>query len=181
MCVSSAHTYPTDPTDPTDPADPTSSPKHCHHLPAWGHAYKRRTIFLMLLKLGRSSRSVDDILEVLRGIEGPEYSHLTENYFWIQMITYHMAVDAQDNPRLYERLPPPASTASPSSSSVVAAAVVAAAVAVAGPGPPPDRDASMCTFHRFSSLPHCQPLHSALLVDKYVAQRINCDHCDADI
>ena len=44
---------------------------------------------------GRSSKSVDGVLEVLQSIEKSGF-HLTLNYFWIQMVTYHIAVEERE-------------------------------------------------------------------------------------
>jgi hypothetical protein len=58
-------------------------------LPSWGHEVKLRIIYVMLIVLGRQRGGVDKILSLLESIEKSGF-HLTINYFWIQMVTYHI-------------------------------------------------------------------------------------------
>jgi small GTP-binding protein len=58
-------------------------------LPAFGHEIKLRILYISLLEYGRGKGGVDLILDSLKQFEGSA-SHLTLNYFWIQMITYHI-------------------------------------------------------------------------------------------
>lgn len=44
---------------------------------------------------GRSSKSVDGVLEMLQSIEKSGF-HLTLSYFWIQMVTYHITVEERE-------------------------------------------------------------------------------------
>lgn len=60
-----------------------------HTLPAWGHEVKLRVIYIMLNLYGRNRGGVDKILDALQSFEGIHF-HVTEAYFWIQMITFYM-------------------------------------------------------------------------------------------
>lgn len=60
-------------------------------LPAWGHAVKIRLIYCMLALFGRAKGGVDKMLQELCWVEREHY-HCTINYFWIQMVTYAMAL-----------------------------------------------------------------------------------------
>lgn len=52
-------------------------------------------VFCMYLhRWGVSSKSDDAILEVLQGIEKAGF-HYSINYFWIQLVTYHIAVEGK--------------------------------------------------------------------------------------
>lgn len=62
-----------------------------HVLPAWGHDIKVRMIYIMLNLYGRNKGGVDKILNVLESFEGVHF-HITETYFWIQMVTFYMLV-----------------------------------------------------------------------------------------
>lgn len=80
------------------PRDPLSDTEFLRllstqRLPGWGHEAKLRAIYLLLCRWGRSSRSVDALLEVLRVVEKEAGFHLSINYFWIQMVTYHIVAE----------------------------------------------------------------------------------------
>jgi hypothetical protein len=62
------------------------------NLPGWGHEYKLRAIYLLINYHKRSglTRGSSDILEQLKKVE-KQYTHETINYFWIQMVTFHIA------------------------------------------------------------------------------------------
>lgn len=61
---------------------------------AWEHATLLRGIFVFLQLKGRNSKSVNEALELLRHFQKDRF-HMTVNYFWIQLLTLHMAVVRQ--------------------------------------------------------------------------------------
>jgi len=158
-------------------------------LPGWGHEVKLRIIYLLLCSFGRSSRSMDFILNTLRGIE-KEGFHLTLSYFWVQLMTYHMAVELKEirsngSGEIPIRVLGAFSDASmlvqgdltlqyavelTAASSSSAAAIddcevdaVASAVSCAG---------GCMAFSTFLLQPHCQPLRNSLLYNKYYSRRL---------
>lgn len=50
-----------------------------------------RLIYILLQSHGRSSESVDEILRTMKDFQQSDY-HLTLTYFWIQLVTYHIAL-----------------------------------------------------------------------------------------
>lgn len=144
-------------------------------LPGWGHEVKLHIVYLLLCRWGRSSRSIDAILAVLQGIERAGH-HLTLSYFWVQMVTYHMAVEA----KAVAAAAAAASSLAPTPVTVFAAFGNTAALrgapaeemtlqsllqeeGAAAPEPP----APPCmAFADFLLRPHCQPLRNALLYNK---------------
>lgn len=60
-------------------------------LPAWGHHIKLRVLYILLLLEGREKGGIDRILNIVQKFEG-EHFHLTETYFWIQIMTYQMTL-----------------------------------------------------------------------------------------
>lgn len=64
-------------------------------LTGWGHDAKLRAIYLLLFVDKRSKngdrRGTTQCLNALEALEKSSY-HLTINYFWIQMITYHYTI-----------------------------------------------------------------------------------------
>lgn len=112
-------------------------------LRAWGHDCKIRVIYLLLQRRGRTGQSASAIIETLAAAEGVD-AHLTVNYFWVQMVTYHMAVVAK--------------SASASSS----------ADANEGDG----RAKCGLTFNEFMAQPRCQALREQLLYQKYYSRGV---------
>ncbi|RYH21089.1 GTP-binding protein [archaeon] len=65
-------------------------------LSGWGHMYKLRTIYLLLVgKYGRRKGGSNRILDTLQSFEGEGISHLTVNYFWIHLLTLYIATALQ--------------------------------------------------------------------------------------
>lgn len=60
-----------------------------NQLTSFGHEVKLRIIYLLLIIYGRGKGGVDVILQALEELEDTGY-HVTINYFWIQMISYHI-------------------------------------------------------------------------------------------
>ena len=60
---------------------------------SWGHDILTRVVYVMLMdqqkKAGTQKRNVDEIFDTLRQVQGDSF-HMTLNYFWVQMISYHM-------------------------------------------------------------------------------------------
>jgi hypothetical protein len=96
----SNHSAPSEPLEirlipkPPTPDDVYISEFKSGKLSGWGHDPKLRVIYLMLKANGRRSDSVDDILNSLEEFERTS-THVTINYFWLQMVTYHMALYAK--------------------------------------------------------------------------------------
>jgi hypothetical protein len=117
---------------------------------------------------GCTSKSDDGILVVLQGIEKAGY-HLSLNYFWVQMVTYHIAVEAKER-----------RAAAGTAVTTVFAAFSDPAQKYSGEctlqrlgeevGGAADSDAPGTTgcmpFAEFLLRPHCQPLRNAFLYDK---------------
>ena len=61
-------------------------------LGGWGHESKLRLIFLLLLCFGRAGSAADLVLQQLAVLEGAAGVHYSINYFWMQMVTYHIAL-----------------------------------------------------------------------------------------
>ena len=130
---------------------------HTSKLPAWGHYCKLRLIYLLLqenLKVA-TTRNAVAVLDVLSRIEKGSH-HVTVAYFWLQMVTYHVALmnrDAASGVFIF-----------PGRSGAATAAGV-------------DADASI-SFDVFFRRPHSQPLRNELLIDKYYSRRL-IDSADA--
>jgi hypothetical protein len=129
------------------PTAPLTDEEFMHHfhagtLPGWGHDSVLRLVYLLLQVKGRSSNSANEILDILAGVEG-DNTHVTLNYFWLQMVTYYMAVVAKHF-----------GSRTDSSS-----------------GSENDRKHSL-TFNEFMSQPRCQPLRNQLLYQKYYSRSV---------
>ena len=133
---------------------------------------------------GRSSKSVDGVLEVLQSIEKSGF-HLTLNYFWIQMVTYHIAVeereqkiaagngDAKVAASVFSFFQPPSHTgafglqelqnalAQEEFNSATLTQPNAQAVSAGG-----EATQKYMTFADFLLRPHCQPLRNSELHSK---------------
>eukprot|EP00602_Paraphysomonas_sp_CaronLab_P008829 CAMPEP_0185018178 /NCGR_PEP_ID=MMETSP1103-20130426/987_1 /TAXON_ID=36769 /ORGANISM="Paraphysomonas bandaiensis, Strain Caron Lab Isolate" /LENGTH=539 /DNA_ID=CAMNT_0027547899 /DNA_START=74 /DNA_END=1693 /DNA_ORIENTATION=- len=59
-------------------------------LTGWGHESKLRLIYVLLRSMGRRGKA-SDVLKTVSDFEG-ETSHETLNYFWLQMISFNMAL-----------------------------------------------------------------------------------------
>lgn len=64
-------------------------------LQGYGHESLLRFIYISLQLLGRSSKSVDTILDNIKRYEKDDF-HMTINYFWIQLITYKISLCKHD-------------------------------------------------------------------------------------
>ena len=71
------------------------------NLSVWGHDVKIRLIYLLLLsRKSKAKRNTDEIFNYLKKIE-KNYFHITINYFWIQLVSYKMAlINKSDNDNL---------------------------------------------------------------------------------
>ena len=91
-------------------------------------------------------RPTDLVLETLAGLEKDNH-HVTESYFWLQMLSYHLAVVKKEQ----------------------------VAVAVAAGSTTPSRTSALrlltpITFDDFFRRPLCQPLRNSMLIDKYYSR-----------
>mmetsp|Transcript_64883 Transcript_64883/g.154946 ORF Transcript_64883/g.154946 Transcript_64883/m.154946 type:complete len:537 (-) Transcript_64883:158-1768(-) len=59
-------------------------------LPSWGHEVRLHAIWALLLRHGRRQGGTTKVLQALQDFEGDGY-HLTESYFWVQLVTMKMA------------------------------------------------------------------------------------------
>jgi hypothetical protein len=155
---------------------------HSQRLPGWGHDAKLRVVYLLLCRHGRSSASVDHILSQLARVEKSN-AHLTLNYFWIQMVTYHIhfeikasgsrggtggdraAVFDGFNNADYVKPPVPVEKSEGEEGGVSGVETDLKALSVTedmGGGLSP----SNMPFGAFYQLPHCQPLKNQLLYEK---------------
>lgn len=117
---------------------------HSNTLSGWGHDSMLRVVYLLLKEKGRSGKSASLITDELARVEG-DNAHLTLNYFWLQMVTYYMAVIAKTN------------TAS----------------AVATTENVDKRQGGYgLTFNEFMAQPRCQPLRNQLLYQKYYSRGV---------
>lgn len=67
---------------------------------SWGHDILLRVIFIVLNQKNETDkRNLDELFEILRGVEKDNF-HMTLNYFWIQMISYHIKLVAKKNDQL---------------------------------------------------------------------------------
>lgn len=142
----------------------------------------------MLFRWGNSSRSDDAILSVLQGIERSGY-HLTLSYFWVQMVTYHIAVEAKERRSVAVRAGGAPVTVFgafelTSTQTHTPAAMAAAEFSLqeirdslaeqaaqsdtteAATGPGTVAPGTVLSFTEFLLRPHCQPLRNALLYNK---------------
>lgn len=129
-------------------------------LSGWGHEVKLRLIYVSLLAPdgdavgagggGASRRPTDKVLDLLRSIEKGGFN-LTEDYFWLQMVSYHIAVAKKE-----------LRTASP---------VSVGSNAAGGEGGTSLLSLSL-SFDEFSRRPVCQGLRNSLLIDKYYSRRL---------
>eukprot|EP01034_Spumella_vulgaris_P021915 gene21915-27992_t len=167
---------------------------HAQRLPGWGHDAKIRVIYLLLCRYGRSSASVDYILSRLASVEKAN-AHLTLNYFWIQMVTYHIhfemkACKGQTGPGVvvfdgfnnadYIKPSLPQEVNEGEEGSVKGVETELTSLTVSGDGigssnvdvvGPSEVNTSKNTpFAVFYQLPHSQPLKNQLLYEKYYSR-----------
>mmetsp|Transcript_20151 Transcript_20151/g.28886 ORF Transcript_20151/g.28886 Transcript_20151/m.28886 type:complete len:554 (+) Transcript_20151:48-1709(+) len=117
-----------------------------HQLTAWGHPVKLRLIYVLLraeIKIG-ARRNVDKILDHLKSIEKSN-SHVSLNYFWIQMVSYYIAVVSKGKSKLVH------ATNLSSSSHTLEEEI---------------------TFDVFFELKECDKLHNSLLYEEYYSRSI---------
>jgi hypothetical protein len=118
---------------------------------------------------GCTSKSDDGILAVLQGIEKAGF-HLSLNYFWVQMVTYHIAVEAKERraaagaavTTVFAAFSDPAQKyVGECSLQQLGTELSAAAENTDAPG-----SSGCMAFAEFLPRPHCQPLRNAFLYDK---------------
>ena len=61
-------------------------------LPGWGHEVKLRVIYTLLRRHGRREGGTRAVLDAVSTLDGRANAHVTLNYFWMQMMTYSIAV-----------------------------------------------------------------------------------------
>lgn len=159
-------------------------------LPGWGHEAKLRVIYLLLCRYvaspyafvvlksdrvlmphrwGRNSKSIDGILSVLQSIERGGY-HLTLSYFWVQMVTYHMTVEAKERKvtdtaaALFGVYGQPAAAQEPGTADEEVYSMEGLQLLKESDFA---ATAPVINFAEFLLRPHCQPLRNALLYNKY--------------
>jgi hypothetical protein len=134
-------------------------------LMGYGHDIKMRIIYLSLVSLQSSSSStissavntsrastIDGILSILRSIE-KEHFHLTINYFWIQMVHYHIALLRKEKKQ-----------------QLLQKSNAAWSVFYSTNPQSLDNDISIVPFEAFYREPKCQKLRNALLYEHYYSR-----------
>lgn len=134
-------------------------------LMGYGHDIKMRIIYLSLVSLQSSSSStitsavnasrastIDGILSILRSIE-KEHFHLTINYFWIQMMHYHIALLRKDKKQL-----------------LLQKSNAGWSVFYSTNPQSLDNDISIVPFEAFYREPKCQKLRNSLLYEHYYSR-----------
>lgn len=118
-------------------------------LPSWGHDCKIRLIYLLLTQsIDEHANPSNNRNAVLHGLQEIEKSnfHVTESYFWLQMVSYHIALLKKEN------------NENPT---------VTTAAGLLGTEP-----ANTLEFDEFYRRPVCQSLRNSLLVDKYYSPKV---------
>lgn len=134
-------------------------------LMGYGHDIKMRIIYLSLVSLQSSSSStitsavntsrastIDGILSILRSIE-KDHFHLTINYFWIQMMHYHIALLRKEKKQL-----------------LLQKSNAAWSVFYSTNPQSLDNDISIVPFEAFYREPKCQKLRNSLLYENYYSR-----------
>jgi hypothetical protein len=118
-------------------------------LSGWGHEVKLRLLYLMLLRERaswengqRKGDGSDRVLSSIRTIEGEEGFHLTLNYFWLQMVTYQVAVMSKERDKEISKKKEN------------------------------DAKNEVVSFDSFFRRPLCQPLRNPLLYEKYYSKQV---------
>jgi ADP-ribosylation factor 1/2 len=136
-------------------------------LPSWGHEVKMRLIYVMLCFYGRAKGGVDKILDCMMKIEKEGY-HITINYFWIQMLTYHMTRIALEeksfwSPSVFGQL-----SLAVISPTIAVAGSVSAATTSSGDGGSIFKDCM--GFHQFYARSDVEELQDSLLYTAYYSR-----------
>jgi len=127
---------------------------------SWGHDILIRVIYVILMEQEKTSssstptlsRNVDQIFNIIRIVEGDNF-HITLNYFWIQMVSYHIAVVRK------KRTP-------------VAQHVKTDTTELQSGTDVKSTSASFMDFEDFYRQPDCQRLRNPLLYEKYYSRSI---------
>lgn len=155
-------------------------------------------MYLLLCCWGRQRGGADEILRRVAAVEGAG-AHFTINYFWLQMITYHITMEMMQQKKQQAKetegmvftaysmqgyqFPPLSVPLAVVGPAATAAAAAAAAVTEADAAPSV-ADSLLGTtnmpFATFLLRPHCQALRNSLLYEKYYS-RSAIDSADAAV
>lgn len=136
---------------------------------SWGHDILIRVIFVLLLEQEKKAdaassssggrpeptRNVDQIFDMIKIVEGDNF-HITLNYFWIQMVSYHIALIRKKRSQVVpksKKLEVDTTELMPETDEKL-------------------RPTCVLDFEDFYRQPDCQRLRNSLLYEKYYSRSI---------
>ena len=139
-------------------------------LPSWGHEIKLRLIYCLLNEPSATSngrRNTDAVLTALQDVEKDGF-HLTAAYFWLQMVSYHLAVMQKEQREQRAASIAEVAVAEAGSPTVTSTSSTAASPSIQAPA----SSSNVVPFDMFFRRPLCQPLRNSQLIEKYYTRKV---------